>query len=133
MPIEYEQDDRRRLITVTLTEPYSLDELLSQTDRQWAEHTWEYAILYDGRTTGYVPAANELQQLVDRRQVVGGGHPRGPVGVAIPRRPEMLRGGMQLAKLSGPLRDLELLLTDAQLDAWLIRHAPRRGSIDSSS
>jgi hypothetical protein len=128
MPIEYQRDDRRRLITVTLTEPYSFDELLSQTDRQWAEHTWEYAVLYDGRTTAYVPPASELQQLVDHRYVVGGEDPRGPVGVAIPRRGEMLRGGMQLAKLSGPLRDLEILLTDEQLEAWLTRHAPRRGS-----
>jgi hypothetical protein len=130
MPIEYHRDDRRRLITVTLTEPFSFDALLSQTDRQWAEHTWEYAILYDGRGSTHVPPGVELQRLVDRRLFVGGGRPRGPVGVAIPRRPEMLRGGLQLAKLSGPLRDLEILLTEAQVDAWLARHAPRRGSPD---
>src|ERR1700730_1255239 len=132
MPIEYERDDRRRLITVTLTEPYSLDELLNQTDRQWAEDTWEYAILYDGRTTGHVPPASDLKQLVDRMYVVGGGRPRGPVGVAIPRRPEMLRGGLQLAKLAGPLRDLEVLLTEEQVAGWLARHAGRRGLSDAS-
>jgi hypothetical protein len=132
MPIEYQRDDRRHLITVTLTEPYSFDELLNQTDRQWAEHTWEYAVLYDCRTTARIPPASELQQLVDRRQVVGGERPRGPVGVAISRRPETVRGGLKLAKLSGQ-RDLEILLTDAQLEAWLTRHAPRRGSPDRSS
>ena len=130
MPIEYERDDRRRLITVTLTEPYSLDELLNQTDRQWAEDTWEYAIFYDGRTTGHVPPASDLKQLVDHMYVVGGGRPRGAVGVAIPRRPEMLRGGLQLAKLAGPLRDLEVLLTEEQVAGWLARHARRRGLPD---
>ena len=45
MAIQYERDDRRRLITVTLGEPYSLDELLNHIDQQWAEHTWEYAVL----------------------------------------------------------------------------------------
>jgi hypothetical protein len=132
MPIEYQRDDRRRLITVTLTEPYSFDELLNQTDRQWAEHTWEYAILYDSRAIAHIPPASELQQLVARRLVVGGEHPRGPVGVAIPPRPDMFRSLLQFAKLSGP-RDLEVLLTDGQLEAWLTRHAPRRGSPSESS
>jgi len=39
MPIDYQRDDRRRLITVTVTEPFAFDELLNQTDRQWAENT----------------------------------------------------------------------------------------------
>jgi hypothetical protein len=39
MPIDYQRDDSRRLVTVPLTEPYSFDELPSQTNRQWAEHT----------------------------------------------------------------------------------------------
>jgi hypothetical protein len=29
MPIDYQRDDRRRLITVTVTEPFSFDELLN--------------------------------------------------------------------------------------------------------
>jgi hypothetical protein len=124
MPIQYERDDHRRLITVTLTEPFSFDELLRQTDRQSAEGTWEYPVLYDSRATSHVTSPSELQQLVDHTHAVGGGSPRGPVGVAIPPRPEMLRGGLQLAKLGGPTRDLEVLITEAQVEAWLIRHAP---------
>jgi hypothetical protein len=33
------------LITVTLTEPFSFDDLLNQINRQGAEDTWEYAVL----------------------------------------------------------------------------------------
>jgi hypothetical protein len=128
LPIDYQRDDSRRLITVTLTEPFGFDELLSQTDRQWAEQTWEYAVLYDSRAIWHVTPPNEIQQLVEHTQTVGGGRPRGPVGVAIPPRPELLRGGLQLAQVSGPLRDIEILLNEAQLDAWLARHALRRGS-----
>jgi hypothetical protein len=128
MPIDYRRDDSRRLVTVTLTEPYTLDELLSQTDRQWSEHIWEYAVFYDARTAARVAPPQELQQIVDRVRIVGAGRPRGPAGVAIPPRPEMLRWGLQLAKLSGPLRDIEILLNDAQVEAWLTRHAPRRES-----
>jgi hypothetical protein len=59
--LSYQRDDRRRLITVRLTEPYSLDELLNQTDRQWAEHTWEYAVLYDSRAISHATPASDLQ------------------------------------------------------------------------
>jgi hypothetical protein len=132
MPIQYERDDRRRLITVTPGEPYSLDELLNHIDQQWAEHTWEYAVLYDGRVNGSVHPANELQHLVDRMYVVGGWRPSGPVGIAIPQRPGLLREGLRVAALSGPLRNLEILLTEAQVEAWLVRYAPRRRSPDES-
>jgi hypothetical protein len=128
MPIDYQRDDRRRLILVTLTDPFSFDELLGQTDRQWLEQTWAYAILYDARAIAHVTPAPGLQQLLDRTHSVGGGRPRGPVGVAIPQRPEMFRCGLQLAKLSGRLGYLEVLLNEAQIEAWFARNAPRRGS-----
>ena len=37
MPIDYRRDDQKRLITVTLTQPFAFDELPNQTDGQWAE------------------------------------------------------------------------------------------------
>jgi len=127
MPIEYQRDDRRRLITVTLTEPFAFEELLSQTDRQFVEQTWDYAVLYDARETSHINSPQEIQQIVDHTRSVGKGEPRGPVGVAIPRRPDTLKSGLQLVKVSGPLRDIEILLTEAQIEAWLARHAHRRG------
>jgi hypothetical protein len=127
MPIDYQRDDSRRLITVTITEPFSFADLLSQTDRQWREQTWEYAVLYDSRAAWQVRPPHEIQQLVDHTQAVGSGRPRGPVGVAIPPRPDSLRGGLELADRSGPQRDIEILLNVAQVDAWIARHAPRRG------
>ena len=132
MPIAYHRDDRRRLVTVTLTEPFSLEELLQQTDRQWAEDTWEDAVLYDTRAARHVTPASELQQLLEHTQVVGGGRARGPVGVAIPPRPEMLRSSLEFTKVSGPSRDIEILLNDAQLEAWLVRHASGRRAPDRS-
>jgi hypothetical protein len=126
MPIDYQRDDRRRLITVTVTEPFSFDELLNQTDRQWAENTWEYAILYDSRTTLHRFPPTEIQQLLARTQAVGKGRSRGPVGVAIPARGEMVTSGLQLTRQGGPGRDIEILLNASQIHAWIVRHAPRR-------
>ena len=128
MPIDYRRDDHRRLITVTLTEPFSFDELLSQTDRQWAEHTWEYAVLYDTRASFHVSPKTEIQQLLERTQIVGGGRPRGPVGVAIPPRADIFGGGLLLAQLSGPSRDLEILVNEGQVERWLARHAIHRST-----
>jgi hypothetical protein len=127
MPIDYRRDDRRRLITVTLTEPVSFDELLGQTDRQWTEDTWEYAVLYDTRASVHRFPPGELQQLLDRTQAVGGGRARGPVGVAIASRPEKYASGLELTTRAGPRRDIEILLNVGQIDAWLVRHAARRG------
>jgi hypothetical protein len=90
------------------------------------EDCWEYAVLYDSRGNYRVGQSNEIQQIVNHTHVVGGGRPRGPVGVAISPRPDILRGGIQLAQAAGPRRDFEILLSAPQVEAWLTRHAPRR-------
>ena len=43
MPIANQRDDQRWLITVTVTDPCSVDDISSVIDRQAAEDTWEYA------------------------------------------------------------------------------------------
>jgi hypothetical protein len=115
------------LITVTLADPFSFDELARQTDRQWADDAWDYAILYDSRATRELRPPEEIQQLIDHTRAVGGERPRGPVGVAIPPKPELLRRGLELADRSGARRDIEILLSETQVQSWLLRHAARRG------
>jgi hypothetical protein len=130
MPIHYQRDDQRRLITITLTQPFVFDELLNQTNRQWAEDTWDYAVLYDTRASLLVSPEGEFEQMVERARIVGGGRPRGPVGVVIPPRPDIFLDALSLATRSGQGRGVEVLLNPAQLDAWIARHAPRRGASD---
>ena len=124
MPTDCQRDDRRRLITITLTEPFSFDPLLDQVDRQWADDTWDYAVLYDGRANEYVRPASELERLVDHVQVVGRGRPRGPVGIIIPPRSEMIQRGIQFAARLRRPRNVEILLNQIQVDEWIARHAP---------
>ena len=124
MPIDYQRDDSRRLITVTVTEPFSLDELLALVDRQWAEGAWDHALLYDVRQTAHSATREGLERLIDRVQVVGHGRRRGPIGVVIPARPERLRIALQLAALPGASQNLEVLVTGEQLEDWLRRCAP---------
>jgi hypothetical protein len=128
--IAYERDDERRLITVTVIEPFSVDDILVVIDRQAAEDTWWYAILYDLRALIQMPNDADLQQLADRVKVVGGGRKRGPVGIAVGGHPETFRAGLMYTKLAGKLVNVEVVLTTAQLDGWLVRNAQRRSSHD---
>ena len=127
MPVAYERDDPRRLITVTVAEPVALDDILGVIDRQAAEGTWGYAMLYDLRGVKDVSALGHLPQIAARVKALGGDRPRGPVGVAIPPRPDLLRGRPDVCGAHSELMSVEVLLTATQLAAWLSRNA-RPGS-----
>ena len=49
MPVRWEQDDERRLLTVRVTDPYSVNDILAILDRLAAEDAWDYSILFDVR------------------------------------------------------------------------------------
>jgi hypothetical protein len=125
MPIAYQRNDQRRLITVTVTEPCSVDDIASAIDLQVGEDTWEYALLYDLRAMTDASTEAHLQQLAERMKVVGGERKRGPAGIAIRAQPALFLLGLMYAKLMKEFVTLEVLLTEAQIDAWLARNAPR--------
>jgi hypothetical protein len=129
MPIDYQRDDSRRLITVTVTEPFSLDELLALVDRQWTEGAWGHALLYDVRATARSASREAFERVVDRVQVVGQGRRRGPIGVVIPLQPRRLRVALRLAALPASPQNLEVLTTREQLEGWLRRCAPLPGIV----
>jgi hypothetical protein len=125
MPITYERDDERRLITVTAAEPYSVLDIISAIDRQAAEDTWGYAMLYDLRAATHMATDAEAQQMADRVKVVGAGRQRGPVGIAMSRTPVQFLRGLRYSELTRKIATIEVLLTAAQLDDWLARNAKR--------
>jgi hypothetical protein len=122
MPIAYERDDIRRLITATLTEPSSMADFVSVVERQAAEDTWDYALLYDLRGLTIHPDPSlELQQFVDRVQSLGAGRTRGPVAAIIAPRPDVVRSSLVTAQLTKGRLNFEVLLDAEQLAAWLGR------------
>jgi hypothetical protein len=122
MPIDYKRDDDRQLITVTLTEPHSVDDILSAIDRQAAEGTWGYAMLYDSRALTHTSNESELRQIAARVKAAGAGRERGPVGMAIGARPAVFLVGLMYAQLVREVVSVEVLLTEAQIAAWLTRN-----------
>jgi hypothetical protein len=127
MPIAYERDDRRQLITVTVSEPFSVEDILAVIDRQAAEDTWEYALLFDLRGVTHPLTETDMQRTADRVMVAGGPE-RGPVGIVVGAGPGTFRMGLMYTRLAGKLLNVEVVLTPAQLDGWLARNAPRRSS-----
>jgi hypothetical protein len=126
MPTVYERDDDRRLITLTVTEPYSVDDVISAIERQMAEDTWEYAMLYDMRTTARLSTIEEARLITNRVQHLSGSRTRGPVAMAISGRPEQVRAGVQFASANRRIAVPEILVTAIQLYDWIARNAPRR-------
>jgi hypothetical protein len=122
MPMAYQRDDQRWLITVTVTEPCSVDDISSVVDRQAVEDTWEYALLYDLRAMTDASAEADLELLAERVKLVAGERERGPVGIAIHPRPALFLLGLMYAKLIKEFVTVEVLLTAAQIDAWLVRN-----------
>jgi hypothetical protein len=59
---------------------------------------------------------------------VGNGRERGPVGIAIRARPALFLLGLMYTELIKEFVTVELLLTTAQIDAWLVRNAPSGSS-----
>lgn len=49
MPIDYERDDGRNLLVLTVRGDVTLAEVLDVTDRLVREGLWTYRMLYDGR------------------------------------------------------------------------------------
>ena len=95
MPSDYKRDDDKRLITVTMTEPFSMADFIGVVERQAAEDTWSYALLYDLRSLEAIKEASPvLQTFVDRLQVLGAGRTRGPIGCVVGSSPDSFRASL---------------------------------------
>jgi hypothetical protein len=127
MPSDYKRDDDKRLITVTMTEPFSMADFIGVVERQAAEDTWSYALLYDLRSLETIKEASPLlQTFVDRLQVLGAGRTRGPIGVVVRRGPDKMRARLLETRTEARL-NFEVLVTDLQVDEWLARNTHRGG------
>jgi hypothetical protein len=125
MPIEYYRDDQRRVTILTMIGPCSTDDILRVIDRQASEQTWEYARLYDLRAAVIDASAfahTNLQRIADRVKVLSAGRQRGEVGIAIAPQPALFLLGLMYTALTRDFVAIEVLLSAAQIHAWLARN-----------
>jgi hypothetical protein len=111
------------LITVTVTEPHALEDIIGALDRQVAEGTWGYAAVYDLRVARLLTEA-EGEQLRAHIRAIGEG--RGPVVLRVAPQPGQFASGLDFARRVSGLFDLEVVLTSQQFEAWLERNVRAR-------
>jgi hypothetical protein len=125
--LTYLRDDNRQRITVTITGPARLADLSSVVERQAADGTWRYGMLYDeclGTASLSVGATRALVAVVDRMTRAHG--PRGPVAIVceVVEQFGMARMYSILGDQQG--RDSNVFHDVAAAEAWLdtCRSAP---------
>jgi len=122
VPTDYHRDDAQHLITATFSEPFTMDDFLAVVERQAAEETWHYALLYDLRAMHLRRTAGDgLQHFIDRVQTLGAGRQRGPVGAIINPLPELVRSTLATAELTAGRLNFEFFFSTSQLEEWLTR------------
>jgi hypothetical protein len=131
MPITYERDDARQLITVTVTEPYVVDDVLDAIDRQSIEGTSGYAAIYDVRAADLLTGEDAERLHARLAANAATGHRPGPTALRVALNPDQFAMGHDFTKRAGGLIDLEVLVTARQFEEWLVRNAhsvrdPRR-------
>jgi hypothetical protein len=116
----YRRDDVRRQITVTITGPALLADLASVVERQAADGTWRYAVLYDectGTASLSVSATRALLTVVDRVTRAHG--PRGAVAFVCEAGEKL--GMARMYSILGDQQGLDshVFHDVAEAEAWL--------------
>lgn len=84
MPIAMTRDDEQRRVTVTVSDPWSVEEVVVAGDRQIAGGAWRHGTLYDLHGSTWVPSEPDLLWLVKRgHQQVALHGARGPVAIVV--------------------------------------------------
>jgi hypothetical protein len=116
MPVRYERDDARQRIVVTMQGPFALADFLSVIERQQADHSWAYGILYDLRGMTGQPTAADLRQSVSLAAQAG--EPRGRVAL-VTGDPAMYRRACAYAALGRSIMTMEVFHDLDEADRWL--------------
>lgn len=112
-------------MTVTVTDPWSVEEIAVTMERQIAEHTWAYAVLYDMSRTTSIPTEPDVLWLVKRGQQQVARHgARGPIAVITSVKPEALPLQSYAMSAGEQGRMMINVFTDhAAADRWLSEQA----------
>ena len=121
MPIVTTRDDERRRITVTVSDPWSAEEIAVSLEHQLTDRAWKYGTLYDVRGASVIPAEPDVLWLVKQAQQHIARHgARGSVAVLI----EPGITGTQLQQYSEYAAAqsrmlLRVFVDEAEANAWL--------------
>jgi hypothetical protein len=83
MPVQYVRDDAKRRITLTVSDPLTVEERIAAVEHQLADGAWEYGLIIDARSMAtFTPQLTEMQAAASRlAELVAAHGPRGPVAL----------------------------------------------------
>jgi hypothetical protein len=119
MPIQYVRDDARKRIRVTLLGSITVPELIEVAERQAAEGTWSYGILYDTRPqTNPDSAGNATPALDNVRELTKVHGPRGPVAI-VARSAGIVANAQMFTVWSADVLVMEVFWDVGEAERWL--------------
>lgn len=119
MAIVYARNESQQRITVQISGYVETRQVVEVIERQGAEGTWGYALMYDVRGTSWLPTGDDLEILsaAVRCEVARRG-PRGPVVIVV-ASPRALETAREYGRRVGPAARTEAFLDYAKASAWL--------------
>jgi hypothetical protein len=83
MPVQYVRDDAKRRITLTVSDPLTVEERITAVEHQLADGAWGYGLIIDARSmASFTPKLTEMQAAASRlAELVAVHGPRGPVAL----------------------------------------------------
>jgi len=123
MPITYERDDERRRIVVTTVGTVGYEEVMAVVDRQAAEGTWQYGMLYDSRQVSTVASQADVRMGLKHVETLSRAYgQRGPVAfvTTMPAAYGMVR---MYSILAGQLHQVVEVFRDiGDAERWIEAH-----------
>ncbi len=125
MQIEYERDNVRRRVTVTLRGGYEVSEILALLERHRVEDDWSYARLYDVRYLTGRPTVEDLRQFmnIDKQH-----RPHWPEAI-LTSSPILYGLACTYAALARSALRIEVFRDTDEAAQWLAAQAPAGGDV----
>jgi hypothetical protein len=118
MSLEYVCDDTKRRIRITLSEPFTFDDLVASVERQFADGAWRHGLLIDTRAPSHTPLPSEIRSFASRIAALVAVHgPRGPI--AIVAKTASAVSSAQLAAFFGRVESIEVFWDLDDAEQWL--------------
>jgi hypothetical protein len=122
MPLNYQQDDVQRRVTVTPSDVVTIEEALEVLRQQIAREAWTYGTLYDARTRTNSLTGPEVRRLADFIEAQSAVH--GPIGPTAILAPVSVTFGMGrlFEQISADTRQIAVFRDLDTAQDWLHHH-----------
>jgi hypothetical protein len=121
MPFDYDRDDAKRIVTVTMRGSFAIADVLAIIARQRSDHTWGYAVLVDLRLLTGEPTIEELRRMASQDVEGGPKHePRGPLALVV-TDPVLYQNACAYVAVAESTRQVDVFRDRTEAEAWLAK------------